>query len=749
MQSQILKLKVLLLTLISAVDDDREQYHQILEIFRQSSCDQVDFWRSVNSVFTTLQRDLSRNWTSPLDRLKQILVSDYCSLTNIATTSLNPQQNQELLNEILRPEVFESFVDQIHKFVSWILAASTPSPETIKSRHLVIHRLRKVLFKASLTKTFSIDEQFVLFDDNCIQMVAVLLPRDQESWYMKANEALCTCAMSEDQQGIPIVVRDIGFYEGNLAGVRAVVNDFEVVFTANQISPLYRQLLFQKVNRLFGKSDLFHRSVLLILIWWRRESFRYLYEKCSTFSNLHILLMTMFIFHRFGRTISEPFHALVHFLHFFLAFDWKRYALTMFGPVDISTVGQNQGVVGESGMIPRKLVEGIRKRMPVVQESTQEQESQTGEVDDSKKRTFAIPSKIFGSYDFQPSTMVILDPLLPGCNTSVTISESSYQSIQLILQKGYAALIQTYLLSKQTPEKCLDNMSTFFGRTVDILAAHNFTYPETPVNSTLISPFSDHDQAIMHVEFVFNSIISLDLLPQLIAEIIDARGSIPIGEVGKLLAEITGNENLPTILKNKFRGLKRIIESYPDLVILGTEHPFNPLVHLSETYNLRENEQFNFPLHDTVPELAIRPTRTVAHASKDRSLKVTRAPSGNTAAPLSTNVKNPVVPSINHRQPHSPTYQHLYHLPLSYGQQMSSFMPLQPAFSPHPSEGYPSPIYMGASRSSLGNIGYHNVYYHPYPYSMVSTQNHDIAPPLPSPTNSSTSSTPSSRNKRS
>ena len=60
----------------------------------------------------------------------------------------------------------------------------------------------------------------------------------------------------------------------------------------------------------------------------------------------------------------------------------------------------------------------------------------------------------------------------------------------------------------------------------------------------------------LHVE----SEVTESALRTLSMEILNDKGPLPVGEIGKLLQEITANSNLSTILKDRFGGLKRFLE---------------------------------------------------------------------------------------------------------------------------------------------------------------------------------------------
>ena len=65
-----------------------------------------------------------------------------------------------------------------------------------------------------------------------------------------------------------------------------------------------------------------------------------------------------------------------------------------------------------------------------------------------------------------------------------------------------------------------------------------------------------------------------------ISRILTQCGSVPVGKLGSLLHNVMGNHSLPSMLKEKFGGLKRFLERHGDMFVIGTDHPFNPHVHL-------------------------------------------------------------------------------------------------------------------------------------------------------------------------
>lgn len=79
-----------------------------------------------------------------------------------------------------------------------------------------------------------------------------------------------------------------------------------------------------------------------------------------------------------------------------------------------------------------------------------------------------------------------------------------------------------------------------------------------------------------------SSLSELALL-SLSMEILAMKGPLPVGEIGKLLAETTSIANLSQKLKEIFGGLKKFLERFPNKFVISNDHPFNPNVLLRDS----------------------------------------------------------------------------------------------------------------------------------------------------------------------
>jgi len=73
-------------------------------------------------------------------------------------------------------------------------------------------------------------------------------------------------------------------------------------------------------------------------------------------------------------------------------------------------------------------------------------------------------------------------------------------------------------------------------------------------------------------------------------EILTSKGPLPVGEIGKVLAELTCISNLSLKLKERFGGLKKFLEHFSDKFAISNDHPFNPHVMLRDTLSAEHLE---------------------------------------------------------------------------------------------------------------------------------------------------------------
>jgi hypothetical protein len=92
------------------------------------------------------------------------------------------------------------------------------------------------------------------------------------------------------------------------------------------------------------------------------------------------------------------------------------------------------------------------------------------------------------------------------------------------------------------------------------------------------------------MDLVLTGCVSESAVLALSKEILFERGTLPVGEIGKVLQELTCASSFLGKLKEKFGGLKKFLERFPDEFMICTDHPFNPHVFVKKALNAEELE---------------------------------------------------------------------------------------------------------------------------------------------------------------
>ncbi|RHY82940.1 hypothetical protein DYB31_015015, partial [Aphanomyces astaci] len=88
-----------------------------------------------------------------------------------------------------------------------------------------------------------------------------------------------------------------------------------------------------------------------------------------------------------------------------------------------------------------------------------------------------------------------------------------------------------------------------------------------------------HD--VLVCDFVVTGRVTAPAVYSMAMEVLEDRGALPIGEIGKCLQETaTAATALSAVLKDQFGGLKKFLEQYPAVFLVSSDHPFNPKVYL-------------------------------------------------------------------------------------------------------------------------------------------------------------------------
>jgi hypothetical protein len=140
---------------------------------------------------------------------------------------------------------------------------------------------------------------------------------------------------------------------------------------------------------------------------------------------------------------------------------------------------------------------------------------------------------------------------------------------------------------------------------------------------------------IAYCNLMVESVVADESLKVLAMEILAQKGPLPVGEIGKILAELTSIPSLSLKLKEKFGGLKKFLEQFPACFVVSNDHPFNPNVLLRSSLSTEHLELIDkgiFP-----HQLLIKAKKAAAASAKKKKASslpnFTSAPNNMTVSP--------------------------------------------------------------------------------------------------------------------
>ena len=87
-------------------------------------------------------------------------------------------------------------------------------------------------------------------------------------------------------------------------------------------------------------------------------------------------------------------------------------------------------------------------------------------------------------------------------------------------------------------------------------------------------------QNISYCKLIQEALITEASIITLITETLARKGPVPVSEIGKALTEVTSINNIAQQLKERFGGLKKLLQRCSSIFLFSNDHPFNPHVML-------------------------------------------------------------------------------------------------------------------------------------------------------------------------
>ena len=394
----------------------------------------------------------------------------------------------------------------------------------------------------------------------------------------------------------------------------------------------------EEFDILVGKNHLFKRSILLIRAWW-------FYEAKLTnnlISDTAMCIMICSIFNVYHDKIHFPLQALSVFFMQFSGINFTTTVMTLYGPVPYDVFVQ----LDEKKLFELRPVLTSREVIERYQNITRATDGIEEDVFPDSYTTFTQKPLMVAHPFLAGRNNVILDSphivrrlkVLSDALRSGASCVKSMQASELSQTVSPHAVVETFFKNvyarfgrgwrPDIPGKgdviadgdlndsrynswytSTDSANeTDFSRSSNQEALGLFTYDvndgrssfteKTDVRSSFTETSKSKDFMKLSVDRIFDSIRYCNLLLEaqitesalrtLCIEILNDKGSLPVGEIGKMLQEAVSTSSMPALLKEKFGGLKKFLERYPDDFVMNSDHPFNPHVHLRQSLSFEE-----------------------------------------------------------------------------------------------------------------------------------------------------------------
>ena len=320
---------------ISNVDDELNDSSSV----HQSTIKQLQ------STITELQYQLHLT--------KQKHTTNTTQSNNILPTLIddnNYLSNRAQLIELCRDSTLSTQIDDLLDIVK-------PSRKIESSRLDIVAFVRSVVRRslgAQLFTTGSFALKVYLHDES-IHLSAFFSKAHNTTWLQRIVNALCNEAAGDNNMiddpanqaqlytttstHHQVQSVSIDFTQYNKPCITTVIGGTAIQIYANETAALASLAIFETVDRLIGKSHLFKRTILLLKSFATNNHI--LGYSAGLCSNLFLRTLVLFVFNVFHDRLSTPVEAIAYLLTYLKSFDWDKYALSIYGPIELDALDNN------------------------------------------------------------------------------------------------------------------------------------------------------------------------------------------------------------------------------------------------------------------------------------------------------------------------------------------------------------------------------------------------------------------------
>jgi hypothetical protein len=439
--------------------------------------------------------------------------------------------------------------------------------------------------------------------------------------------------------------------------VQFQMDAIECSVSSNQRFELCNLAFLEEFAVLVGRDHLFKRSLLLIRSWWEYESSSYAgVVMKGTLSETALAFLLVTIFNNFHVVIEHPLQALVHFLREFSLYDGSTQAITMQGVVpfvDGSSGNDNVPCLvrpQQHQLVSQDLLEKYWQ-MLFVHDSAAALSANTSPGGvfvanvswPTQSSTALSPSQLLKQRQAMLQSMQrslsrfektnAFNVVHPFAFCNLVVDKSAGQSavsqvppvqqnnrmalISKVFQLSYHTILSVFESCKQQSNSTVSELLRRFLPSVYPRLASPFR-PDAINNSILVgntgmeftndanyrdlmsSSVEKLCESVAYSNFISENVLSESAILTFCADTLSVKGPLPAGELGKLLSEASTIANLSHKLRERFGGLKKFLERFPEKFIFSNDHPFNPHVLLRSAISAENLELIDrgiFPIH--------------------------------------------------------------------------------------------------------------------------------------------------------
>eukprot|EP01038_Epipyxis_sp_PR26KG_P005817 gene5817-8023_t len=546
------------------------------------------------------------------------------------------RQNSSIL---LSSELFPTGVlsDMMDYFVDEILQTLQPHVEQLQYRDSAINFLRKFTRKSISSNVFEIGlhQLRAFLPDDAIKLSVTISKSHLSDWHKifiehtnNVIEKIAPILEDEDNDHFedtkPLLVHSVSgvsccSYNSNFK-VMGMIDSIEFEIVSNSRADLCMLAFLEEVNTIVGKDFLFKRSIILIRAWLNYDAEQYAGSPIKHYlSDFAVCIMICAIFNQFYNTINTPFDALCYFLLEYSNYDGTSQAITIQGIVPFKSETSNQPLLPIADfnfLLPTSLIDKYWQAFNISQIDEEDTEYQLRMASSSSEDIGSVVNFSVGNNSNNGSTLKNFDRFLfnvihPFTHTNMVREKLSTRRVAKLTKAlqcgatGLSVLLKEVSSIQSNSKLCQEKLKNFFALTLQKFSSKSrpdtvgdiifiAADPRTSGIRNLLNTSMDVVMKnIQYFDLVLESIISEHALLTISHEILADKGPLPVGEVGKVLTELSSNPNLSLKLKESFGGLKKFLEKYPEKFIIVNDHPFNPHVLLRQTLTPQQLEIVN------------------------------------------------------------------------------------------------------------------------------------------------------------